>query len=400
MSGSVNSRSFRDVLRSQRPALADQLVRMEEVANRVWIPHMRPDAGSHAGWNHLKNVERNADKMIPDMQKERFSSGEIFLLLSAVLLHDVGRVAASATTCPFDANYCCANRGREDKLHPCWSELLIRQHWNRFGLPDDHIANYCALLSAWHGMAKPPSPEEPCKHQRDTKAFFVVESLEPYGTLRLPLVSAILRIADETENNWTRAIDPIWLNLASDRSQDLYKAFRRGIEDIEFCVAGQAVIYYVPDLNVVARPKHGQEPGLLRDTTAVLENWGQSLLDAGVEYKRALVNSGGRFYASLASEGPQPVPLARAFPSAGIEKIWSRLKSLYYGTLRYDVYSWASLETALAPPVGVDLRWLLPLFTCRDHGISIHAIADRCKIQLPEPAQIGSADDAIIGRLI
>lgn len=401
MSGSVNSRAFRDVLRSQAPALADQLVRMEEIANRIWIPHMKPDAGSHSGWSHLKKVERNADKIIPDPEKERFSSGETFLLLSAALLHDVGRVASVTRNCPLNRQAECTMAGPPDKLHPCWSKHLIENHWNQFGLPDEHIAKYCAHVSFWHGMTEPPCAETPCERQRSTRESFVVESLEPYGTLRIPLVAAILRIADETENNWTRAIDPLWRELAEDRSENLYKAFRRSVEDIEFSVAGQAVVYYVPELNVVAGSDDGKEPGLLRNTNEVLDKWGDYLHDSGVTYKTALVNSKGRFYKSLASPGgeiPKPVPLAVAFPEAGIRQVWPRLKDLYYGTLQYGAYSWASLEAALAPPAGVDLHWLLPLFTSREQGIAIHASANQCNIRLPGPSAVEAADQVIVGR--
>ena len=387
MSSPTAARSFREILRGRDSNLADQLVRMEEIANRVWIPFMKPDAGSHAGWIHLKNVERNADKMIPPAAKEQFSAGEIFLLLSAVLLHDVGRIAVSDMQCPLDRAPECTFLKRPEKLHPCWSSCLIQSHWYRFGLPDEHIAKYCALLSLWHGMQSRPDDATQCRHQKKTSEDFVVKSLEPYGSLRLPLLAAILRIADETENNWTRAIDPIWIDLQRDQSKELYKAFRRGVEDIEFCVPGRAVIYHVPHRELVSAEAGQQEPGLLRETANVLSLWGPFLQDAGVAYSRALISSGGEFYDSLANPGPGETPLARAFPVAKIEELWPRLKSLCLGTLGYEEYSWQALEAALAPPRGADLKWLLPLFATDRTGITIHATPERCSIQLPDSEQ-------------
>lgn len=333
MSDSMAVLSFRDVPQRRSPALIDHLQRMESIANRVWIPHMRPDAGSHAGWSHLKNVERNAGKIVPDAEKQRLSDGEIFLLLAAVLLHEVGRVAAldEERPCPLENAEQCYVYQNSHKLHPCWSYKLIKDYWYRFGLPDDHIAGYCALLALWHGMDQPPGEPSDCKPRAKLSATFSVGSLDPYGILRLPLLAAILRVADETENNWTRAIDPIWLRIQDAHPEHLHKAFRRGIEDIEFCIPGRAIIYYVPELDIVSRGQHGEHasPGLLSDTNKVLDAWGHLLADIGVEYGRAIISSRGRFYAARKQAGVEEIALTDAFPHANVRDVWKRLKELY-----------------------------------------------------------------------
>lgn len=238
---------------------------MRRRALEEWVHYLTPDQGSHSGYVHLCGVERNADKMIPDAAKEQFSDGEIFLLLASILLHDVGRIlpdivrrppsecseqvkfpeckvweklvqgevkpcpvaalcrAAGGrqdepgrTPAPLAAVYCSVD-GRKDKpgkTHACRSMRLITDHWPLFGLPDSHIAEHCARIAFWHQMAAPPgSGLDPCSSAVIYSDDFCDTSLEPYGHLRIPLLAAILRIADEAENSWTRALRQHWYNI-------------------------------------------------------------------------------------------------------------------------------------------------------------------------------------------
>jgi HD superfamily phosphodiesterase len=84
--------SFAGILRRKNPELHKCMEELRHRAEEEWLHLLKPDHGSHSGLIHLRNVERNTDKMVPAQMKEQFSDGEIFLLLASVLLHDIGRI--------------------------------------------------------------------------------------------------------------------------------------------------------------------------------------------------------------------------------------------------------------------------------------------------------------------
>ena len=195
--------------------------------------------------------------MVPDSAKRAFGSGEIFILLTAILLHDVGRILVEPRPlgtpppaderCPLAPETKCQEH--DGVHHACMSRHLITTLWPMLGLPDEHMANYCGLLAFWHRLAEPPFTDPLCTPAKGSSRAHWDISLDPYGSIRMPLLAAILRIADETENCWTRAVRQHWYDafIKNDHDPDrLKKAFRRGIEDVEFSHRAGCIVMHVP----------------------------------------------------------------------------------------------------------------------------------------------------------
>lgn len=410
------SSGLRDSLRTQNAAMFEDLRRMEAIADHEWIPQMKSDGGSHSGWSHLRGVERNASKIVAAGRGAALSPGETFLLLAAILLHDVGRTIQKKDdlTCPMRRpKRCRALAKHRSKIHACLSYKLICDHWYRLGLPNEHIARHCALLAYCHTLPSPDGKRDGCPGWQEHVSGLTVKSLEPYGSLRLPLLAAILRIADETENHWTRAVDAIWAAASLDDldKPEFGKAFRRGIEDVEFCASGRAVIYHIADMGTVypsierGKSRRRTGPSIVSETEKVLKAWGTKMEDIGVKLSLCLVRSGDEFYRTYKDRPDmvEPVLADDAFKVKDADaqvldvfEVKRRLDALLLGTLEYGKYSWATMETALEPPPGVDLKWLLPIVALVREGrqYEVHTTENGCTIRLKTPAAAGAAGEA------
>ena len=322
----------------QAPELAASLRAMHERAHRDWMQFLVPDRGSHAGYSHLRNVEHNLDKMLPGKMKLLLNPGEIFLLLSAALFHDIGRVYPEPKGLERFC-WCTSPCGEKSCANWHWvhhfrSRCLIEDHGLELGLPDEKIRDYCALLVYCHGLDGPPDlttaprPNDSCIVRQEEadratkKCSFHQASLEPYGKLRIPMLAALLRIADEAENHWTRSYGDMWINefekelrkrlkpakhAKSEKiiAEALVKSFRSKIEDIEFSHGGQCIVVYVelPKKDTDAEKLRSKDTDAEKlrsyETSArklqqVLDAWNSELEPLGEGFKRVFFKMGGK----------------------------------------------------------------------------------------------------------
>src|SRR3989304_1203390 len=200
-------KSFDEFLKEGAPDLHKCLEDIRDRAQDDWVHLPKPDHGSHSGLIHPRNVERNADKMIPEDQKKQFSSGEIFLLLASVLLHDLGRIIPDQSIldrgfkepCPLyrdkDGTHLpCTVAERcfgEQKTHACRTKFLIDEYWANFGLPDKQLATLCGVIAFCHQLDEPPRERDtgnPCFGIQWSSGRLADTSLEPYGRIRVKLL--------------------------------------------------------------------------------------------------------------------------------------------------------------------------------------------------------------------
>lgn len=131
---------------------------------------------------HSKSVEVLLDRMVPDnlnINEKVFDPGEIFLLLAAVYLHDIGRKSPEG-------------------YHELESYERIRNNLTIYNLQNNFIAEAVAQLCAAHA---PESvwPIEKCK--KDYGIFGLTSSGRTFNLQRL---GALLRIADELDHSYVR----------------------------------------------------------------------------------------------------------------------------------------------------------------------------------------------------
>jgi len=347
--------TFLDRLKED-PVLYAQLERIKQKGLEDWVSLLMPDIGSHAGYPHLLNVERIANRIIPDHLKLGFSVGEVFLLLSAIFFHDIGRtVPAKAGT------------------HHDQSEQIIREHGVALGLPDERIAEYCGLLAYCHGLSDPQKASE--------RSSFRITSLAPYGVLRIPLLAAILRIADETDNLWTRAMRNYWVHRYGS-SEQIGKAFRRYIEDIEFCHEGECLIVHVAEplgegnkqtkldpkdvrsINIAARSMAEVATAATEDSPAAAapRRWGNILKDStGVHFRKVYIEFGDRLYEAIEA-APKLVPLGTILDPDGksaLPVLLDAATSLFLSSYGHRTFTWQALEAKVGRPLTSRDKWLI-----------------------------------------
>jgi hypothetical protein len=398
-----NGKDFYSILENLDKDLASHMHEIREKGLDTWVPLLIPDVGSHAGYPHLRNVERIANRIIPDELKSTFSASEIFLLLSAIFLHDIGKTipdtAFEEHKCSNDTQYC---EVRDSKLrllcnkpqceHFKMSQRIINEQGIALGLPDEKIAKYCALLAFCHGLREPPTKSQPryintknpaatCIEMWPESGDFRTTSLMPYGVLRIPLLASILRIADETDNSWMRALNDYWFTLHKTAHQDIGKSFRRCIEDIEFNHDGQCLILHVPEMqipeDIPSSPEDFENSinNVTHEISTTLNNWKQELTKIGVCFDDVFVEHNNRLYKPFhlsANDIDDLTQVVGEKRGKTLKEILDAMIQLYRGSCGYPVFAWETLEAQVSRPLTKVDKWLASrIATASDRHIMI-----------------------------
>lgn len=144
-----------------------------KMAEKDWLKGLEKN-----GFSHSRRIERNLDRLVPARAKESMPLGEIYLLLCAAYLHDVGYKIDSR-----DHIKC----GADDILH----------NYRKYGFSDRYIAKAVSWICSRHG----PEKDYPI-HKGNRGTIIAGISQDP---LDLPFIAGLLRIADEVDNVYVRA---------------------------------------------------------------------------------------------------------------------------------------------------------------------------------------------------
>ena len=162
-----------DVLEEKDGYLSARFKMAYQMAEENWLRSLDPKNG----FEHSCSVIRYLDKLIPDDVKERLTAAELFVLLYSTLLHDIGRKYVT--------------NGHEkmssDEILSKYSEFFLNEHEAR------------AVAWVSHGHA---SEDEVSITSiiRD----FGIDNLDPEKPIDLRFLAALLRLADEIDNSFTR----------------------------------------------------------------------------------------------------------------------------------------------------------------------------------------------------
>jgi hypothetical protein len=384
MNRTNNGKDFFSILKEKDPDLASLVEDVRERGMEDWVHLLMPESGSHAGFPHLRNVEQIANRIVPDYLKNDFSAGEIFLLLSAIFLHDIGKTIPPANEpvpfCDYDPKDCPGLKVSEKPpcYKPYWNhykqgEEIIQDQGIALGLPDERIAHYCGLLVFCHGLKEPPIKDVPifegCKKNLPKRGDYRTTSLTPYGVVRIPLLASILRIADETDDSWTRALREYWIKLQQQNSANVGKAFRRCIEDIEFCHEGHCLIMHIPEMDEkedALKLKAEDINGINKvrdDISEVLKHWNNELGKIGVQFDDVYIEYRNRLYKKFlpGSDGPiheSLIDIVGIKNMKSIEKMLDAMIQLSLGSCEFSQFSWETLEAQVGRPLTSVDKWL------------------------------------------
>jgi hypothetical protein len=188
-------------------------------------------------------------------------------------------------------------------------------------------------------------------------------SIEPLGPVRIPMLAAILRIADETENHWTRVCQDRWSKLLNTSQDDRFKAFRERVEDVEFSHAGECIIMH---LNSMPKGSAAKKPfaRMTEEIEAVLSNWASELKPIGIYFDNVFYEVEGRL-CKIEKKGRTAhaivKPMSEVFKRDFEEiKLLARaLVSLSKSTMGHPEFPWSSLEAEVGRPLKERDKWLV-----------------------------------------
>jgi len=166
---------FRDILKGT--VLASRISFIIDEAQNNWLRELGKN-----DFLHSKSVEMILDRLVPDELKTNqdvFDHGEIFLLLIAIYLHDIGHRLPTLH-------------------HEIESYNIILRDPEKFHLCDEFEAKAVAQICAAHSQES-VWPIEKCD-----KSFGIAALTSSGRTFNLQRLGALLRIADELDNTYIR----------------------------------------------------------------------------------------------------------------------------------------------------------------------------------------------------
>lgn len=161
---------------------------------------------------HSQNIEMLLDRLVPSHIKQDqdvFDHGEIFILLAAVYLHDIGRKSS-------------------DTDHEIYSYKEIVTNPDKYHLPNNFVAEAVGQVCAAH------SPEEVWPIEKCDSNYGIAGMSTSGRTFNLQKLGALLRLADELDNSFLRVNEiPGQENSPRQIIRDVNPIHEKGIIEIQ-----------------------------------------------------------------------------------------------------------------------------------------------------------------------
>ncbi|NIP25217.1 MAG: hypothetical protein GWN67_10880 [Phycisphaerae bacterium] len=296
--------TFRQLLRDFESRgetnLCSVLEQMYEDALNSWLSQLGEHKGSYMGIPHIKNVESHLDRAAPIEFKQKLSPQEIFVLLSAILLHDIGKLQILK-----QKESLVLDMYPPPEVHSKYSCLHILQKWAFLRIPNKEFARWIAILACSHCWQK-PEPDEKCVFRRTKCSILCVDGPTPYseldlildlshGPVRLKWLATLLRIADEVDNCVSRTVPEHIIEALDETDKKAESSWRKCISEVFFNPDGGCIQLRTPNIESEWHESEWKVEELERASQAlknidnVLENWKVPLVEMGLNYKKSFV---------------------------------------------------------------------------------------------------------------
>jgi hypothetical protein len=164
-----------------------------EMAMKQWLPYIEPHVGSYNSYPHVCNMEFYLDEIFFNTVKRdagdmiELSAAEIYLLLNAVLFHDIGKA--------YVKSFKKTNPGKHFD-HAAKSEEVILQKWSQLGIVSEEMAFHLADICLFH--------DEGGDQFDDINKKLHTVYIDKYGEIRVRSVAALLLLADHLDTTYSR----------------------------------------------------------------------------------------------------------------------------------------------------------------------------------------------------
>ena len=208
---------LRERLRHSAPELHQTLERCWEIALNEWIPAMGIKRDSYNSYPHLRNLENYLTQLIRQFEgrnpdQELLSPVELYVLLSAILFHDIGRLYDSADG------------------HAEGSYRLVIDQAASLGLHSPELARTIARICRAHGYGS----EDYAGWERELTTTVI----DPYGEIRERVLAAILTLVDHLDSSHLRVL-PLYLRAT--RRPEIVGAFREVVRGTRIDLEGRCI---------------------------------------------------------------------------------------------------------------------------------------------------------------
>ncbi|HPQ69380.1 MAG TPA: hypothetical protein PKW95_09635 [bacterium] len=358
---------------------------IEDLALR-WITAMSDDGASHRGLTHIQNVERICNDIIFHEYGEIIlTQAEIFILLSAVLLHDIGRMIETEKSEDRSAqigeiiqvikqkgigreffkdwdeqrvasaikSYRKRKKYSKNEMqrlyqsiyqvpHPLFSYYLIVNHSNENGIYDNHIAEYIALVSLLHNR-------QIAQYFID-KHYIETQYNEMFGPIRIAWLAAILSLADEMDMSYFRTL-PTFLSSPTANNNRLKAALRRGITGCSIQREAHMIVIH-PSAEFVqqelrakpARPKNlaGRFVSDVRNKKELIRVWWPYLKQMDLEIFDCRVAYKGHLLGL--NDGKLQITTEPHFTGFKMKNVFDAMFRLRFGVFGKSFFNWKMLS--------------------------------------------------------
>lgn len=173
--------AMRAMLKELNPDLYQDLLRSHQIAHEQWLPSVPPQNDSTNSYPHIRNLETYLDSIFLSVQEKgssiHFNALEIYIILSAILLHDIGK-------------------SRGSQHHGSITQEMIHNSYGELGISSREVAMAIEEICLCHDMRG-----EELEHQLSKLA---PRSIDPYGKVRLKELACLLILLDHMDASFRR----------------------------------------------------------------------------------------------------------------------------------------------------------------------------------------------------
>ncbi len=333
------------------------------------LPHQ---GGSLTGVNHTRGIVHEIENLISGSDNLSLNSAEIYILLVAVLTHDIGKLDEDDTRekksrIGFE-NYAKGvaetldlelsgpqKESLKKKPHPLISAYELLLHPTKFALFDKELASLVAIVAFSHCEGFKENDARDCAQKLIEDKY-----LAHYGKIRIGWLCALLTIGDELDTSYHRALPTeatVSKPIRKVNSRSSKGEFRSNIGGCRIDLVGRCIIVYtVGDLKQLVREcqtKDSLYQNLAGDVfgkNRILKAWETELMQMYINVQACLVEVDGHLLKVTKKTDDQSlfymVPAVEpAVNNFKVSRIIEAMFKLKYGVFKKKYFSWEMLQS-------------------------------------------------------